>query len=164
MKKFIAIVMLVTVFYMAKAQDDEAMSKIESAKIGLITERLGLSPKQAQEFWPLYNQFMQERNSMRSEFQKQRSNLNEKNLSEEQRQRLIDLAFQFKERQLNLERQYSERLLKIISSKQLLALRKAEEDFRNMLLRKLQQRRMQQNQREQFGERLEKRREMRRNN
>ena len=164
MKKIIFI--LIVIFYANAgfSQDDEAMKKLESAKIGLITERLGLTPEQAEQFWPVYNEYLNRMKTLRSEFRQRRENLNEQELSEQERQKLIDLGFSFKERQIDLEKAYSERLLRIISSKQLLSLRKAEEDFRNMLLRRLQQRQMQQKRKEQFEDRIERRKEMRRNN
>ena len=107
---------------------------------------------------------MERMKSLRSEFRQRRQNLNEQSLTEQERQKLIDLGFQFKEKQISLEKAYSDRLLRIISSKQLLSLRKAEEDFRNMLLRRLQQRKMQQRRKEQFEDRIERRKELRRNN
>ena len=39
--------------------------QIEAARIGMITERLGLSPDQAQRFWPMYNEFSQKRQQIR---------------------------------------------------------------------------------------------------
>ena len=42
---------------LVRAQDNrmnkKAMQQIEAARIGMITERLGLSPDQAQRFWPM---------------------------------------------------------------------------------------------------------------
>jgi hypothetical protein len=49
-----------------------------------------------------------------------------------------------KERELGLDRNYSEKLTTVISNRQLLALRKAEDDFRQMLIERLKGRRDQQ--------------------
>ena len=164
MKKLLVVFVALFISWATFAQSEDDMKKIESARIGLITERLGLSPDQAREFWPLYNEYTERHKNLRQEFREKRENLAKGEPGEEERRQLIELGHQFKERQLNLEKDYSDRLLKVISSKQLLSLRKAEEDFKDMLLRRLQQQRANENRRQQMQERLENRREMQRNN
>jgi hypothetical protein len=136
-----------------KAQDNDALNKIESARIALITERLGLTPDQAERFWPLYNEFIQKRKELQQGLRQERENLDMNNLSEEQSQRLMNLAMDIKQRQLDLEKAYSQRLQHIISAQQVMALRKAEEDFRRMIIERLQERRMQQMRREEMMQR-----------
>ena len=48
MKNVIFILIIIFSTHLGFGQDDEAMKKLESAKIGLITERLGLTPEQAE--------------------------------------------------------------------------------------------------------------------
>jgi hypothetical protein len=50
------IVPLLFLFQLSFGQDRDARQKIESARIALITERLGLTPEQAEKFWPIYNE------------------------------------------------------------------------------------------------------------
>lgn len=143
MKKIIILCLsLLWVSSVAWAQDEaEARRKIESARIALITERLDLSPDQAEKFWPIYREYYQQRDALRKDFQDARGNVSRENLTEEESQRLLQLGMKMKEQQLTLEKKYSERLTNIISSRQLLALRKAEDDFRRMLLERLEKRR-----------------------
>jgi predicted oxidoreductase len=135
------------------AQDTESMNKIESARIALITQRLGLTPEQAEKFWPLYNEFIQKRKELQQGLQAERQKVDMNNLTEEQSQRLMDLAMEIKQRQLDLEKAYSQRMQLIITAQQVMALRKAEEDFRKMIIDRLQERRMQQTRREQMMQR-----------
>ena len=124
------------------AQDDaEARRKIESARIALITDRLDLTPEQAEKFWPVYREYNAQRNELRKEFQGARGNVSRENLTEEESQRLLNLGMKIKEQQLALEKKYADRLGSIISNRQLLALRTAEDDFRTMLLQRLEKRR-----------------------
>ncbi len=134
------------------AQNDEALRKIESAKIALITERLNLTPEQAEKFWPVYNEYFNRQREVRSEYTQLRKTIDPKTATEEENRQLLELGMQVKERQLQLEREYSERMLGVISNRQMVNLRKAEEDFRKMLVERVRQRnmqrqRMQQNQR-----------------
>ena len=123
------------------AQDEAARQKIESARIALITERLELTPDQAEKFWPIYREYQEKMNELRQEFQQARGNVRRQDLTEEESQRLLELGMKMKEQQLGMEKAYSERLTQIITNRQLLALRKAEDDFRRMLLERLEKRR-----------------------
>lgn len=131
------------------------MQKIESARIALITERLGLSPEQAERFWPLYNQYSQQKRQIRSEFTKARAGVDPRDMTEEESQRLMTLQFETRQKELNLEKEYANRLRDVISSQQLLNLRKAEDDFKRMLLQRIDQRRRQQLNRDRLQQRQE---------
>jgi len=137
------------------AQSKEAMKKIESARIALITERLNLTPEQAEKFWPVYREFNEQRRSLRMELRDARNNVDMSKLSEEESKSLMNLAFDIRERELNLEKQYGERLQNVISTQQLLQLKNAEKDFQQMLLKRLQNERQKQMQRQQMMQRRE---------
>jgi hypothetical protein len=154
MKKIIVILALWVSIYSLNAQNGDMRDKIESAKIALITERLGLSPDQAEKFWPVYREYSLQREDVRKEFISARRQLDGDQLSEEQSQKLLQMGMQLKERELNIDRNYSERLTKVISNRQMLELRKAEQDFKRMLLERLQQRNVN---RERINQRMQKR-------
>ncbi len=61
---------------------------------------------------------------------------------------LMTLSFQLKQNELNLEKDYSGRIMNIISAQQMLNLRKAEQDFRLLIINQLQQRRAMQQRKE----------------
>jgi hypothetical protein len=125
----------------AVAQDEDALKKVESARIALITERLELTPEQAEKFWPLYREYVAKRQDLRREYMDARKSVNHEKLTEEESKRLLNKGLELKERQLALDKLYSERLTNVITTRQILQLRKAEEDFRQMLLERLERRR-----------------------
>jgi len=137
------------------AQNKEAIKKIESARIALITDRLGLTPKQAERFWPLYNEFSKQKREIRQEVTTVRKQMDPKTITEKQSEELMDLQFDAKQKELNLEKEYTGRLRSVISSQQLFFLRKAENDFKRMLLQRIEQRRRQQINRERLLQRQE---------
>jgi len=139
----------------AFAQDKKAMQKIETARIALITERLELTPDQAEKFWPLYREYNQQRRQLRQEFKDTRQGVDRQNLTEEQSKELVAKAMDLKQRELNLEKQYAERMTQVISAQQILRLRNAEKDFQQMLLRRIQQQRERQNQNQKMMQRRE---------
>ena len=136
MKRFLVIAMMAA-FFGGFSQSPEALKKIEAAKIALITERLELTPAQAEKFWPIYREFGKQRQEIRRDFDQARKNFDPNKASEEENKKMLEMANQVKERQLKLEREYSQRILKVISTRQLNNLRKAENDFKEMLLRRI---------------------------
>lgn len=123
------------------AQDPEALKKIESARIALITERLELTPEQAEKFWPIYREYSNKREELRREFVEARRDVKRDNVTEEESKKLLEKGLDLKERQVSLERAYSEKFNKVITTRQILQLRKAEDDFRQMLLERVERRR-----------------------
>lgn len=151
---FLLVIPLGHLFAQDTALDTDQRSKIESARIALITERLGLTPDEAEKFWPLYNEFIEKRKGLRNEYNTAKSKLDPNTASEQEKKDLLNLGLKLKERQVDLEKNYSERMMKVISAQQVMALRKAEEDFRRMLLEQLERRR----------DRMERRQQIRENN
>lgn len=163
-KLLLATILLIITMTMVHAQDDEARQRIESAKIALISERLGLTPEDAQKFWPIYNEYSQKRRENHMEFAKARRNFNPETATEQETEAMLKLGREVKERQLKLEGEYSDRMLKVIDSKQLMSLQNAERDFKRMLLDRLDQRRQQQNQNDQLRRQNNERLRNKRNN
>ena len=154
-KLIFIIVPLMFLVQFSFGQNKEARQRIESARIALITERLGLTPEQAEKFWPVYNEYNIHRKNLVQEMQNARKNVDMNNMSEEQGRELMKLGMDIKERQLQLEKTYSDRLTEVISTKQMLSLRKAEEDFRKMIIQRLEERKRQQMRRDQMINRRE---------
>ncbi|MDN4164857.1 hypothetical protein QWY31_05050 [Cytophagales bacterium LB-30] len=160
MKKIlIYIILCMGLNTVAQAQEKEALKKIESARIALISERLALTPEQAEKFWPVYREYTQKRQALRQELQQARRGIDGHEMTEEESKALLEVGLDVKERELHLDKEYSERLLTVISSKQLMALRIAEEDFRKMLIKQLERREQGMEKREKNNERMKYRRE-----
>jgi hypothetical protein len=158
MKKFIIMVLMLTSGILAEAQQDtdqnqrdpKAMEKIQALRTAYISEKLGLTPAQAEKFWPVYREFTQERAKLRDQFKEAQRNINPANPNPKAEQDLVNLGLEVKQKELNLEKDYSGRLMKVITAQQVLNLRKAEQEFRELVMQQLQQRRMMQQRKENF--------------
>ena len=155
MKRVSIILMLFLISFGVFAQNKDAMKKIESARIALITERLGLSPAQAEKFWPVYREYNIERREIRQEFRTERQKVDMKNLTEEQSKQLVQKSMEVKQSELNLEKEYSRRLSDVITTQQLFKLNNAEKDFRQMVLKRIQDQRQKQDQNQKMMQRRE---------
>lgn len=137
----IAILFFVSSFCFSQAPSPEALKKIESARIAFLTHRLDLSPKQAKEFWPLYNDFSQKRRHLRREYITLSKTLKQNQLTEAEGKKLLVTRMQLKEKGLTLEKTYAKKLTEVIGARKLISLQEAETDFRKLLLKRLQKRR-----------------------
>ncbi len=167
MNRFIYILLFGLISLSSFAQDTEdeippqgdkaAKEKIKAARIGLITQRLGLTPEQAEKFWPIYNEFASKRQELVKEY-KQAERTTPK-ADPKQQEALVNLGLKLKQDEVALEKEYSGKMLNVISAQQILNLRQAEKDFRKIILNQLQQRRMLQDRRENFRDRNQRLRE-----
>jgi len=136
--------------------DPKAEQKIKAAHAAYITERLGLTPDEAEKFWPIYREYAQKRQELRQQFRDAKK-------KGENEQTLLDLDLKIKQQELDLEKDYSGRLQKIITPQKLMNLRQAEGDFRKLLLRQIQQRHLQQDRKQQQRDRTQQRLQQRNN-
>lgn len=138
--------------------DPKAMEKIRAARVAYITERLKLTPEEAEKFWPIYTEFADKRTQLRQEFEQARKTQDPSANDEESQRKLIDLGLKLKQQELDLEKEYSSRLLQTISAQKLMNLKPAEEDFRNLILRQIQQRQLQEDRKDLMRDKVEQQR------
>ncbi len=155
MKRVHIFFMLFFISFGIFAQNKDAMKKIESARIALITERLGLTPDQAEKFWPVYREYNLQRREIREQFRTEREQADVQNMSEEESKQLVQKSMDMKQKELNLEKEYSKRLTEVISTQQLFKLKNAEKDFQQMLLNRIQEQRQMQDQNQKMMQRRE---------
>ncbi|HWH63238.1 MAG TPA: hypothetical protein VNS50_08190 [Ginsengibacter sp.] len=127
MKKYLLILLFIISgsFSILKAQvpDEETRAeKIQSLKIAFITQKLQLTPDEAQKFWPVYNQYDKEVHSIESD-----NDPNHPPLYKE-------------EKLLDTRKKYLGSFEKILGQDKTNRLFNAEKDFRGLLIRRLQNR------------------------
>jgi hypothetical protein len=56
--------------YFCHAQNDNVnLNRVEAAKMAYITRQVGITPEEAQRFWPIYNNYSQEIRRARKDYQ-----------------------------------------------------------------------------------------------
>ena len=115
--------------------------KIKTLKIAFITEKLNLSEKEAQQFWPIYNRFEEQSSKLKREGFEKRRNINFETLSEEEAKQLLkDIRLNESKRQ-SLENNFIDDLTKVISAKKIILLHKIEDDFKRKMIDEYKRRR-----------------------
>ncbi len=136
--------------------DPAAREKINAARVAYITERLALTPAEAEKFWPLYREFTEKQRELRHQFNQARK-------QGKPADELLDLEYKLKQQNLDLEKDYSGKIRQTISPEKLMNLRRAEEDFRKLVLQQVQQRQMQQQRRDIQRDRIQQKQQQRNN-
>ncbi|KEO74531.1 Spy/CpxP family protein refolding chaperone [Anditalea andensis] len=108
--------------------------KLESARIAFITNRLSLTPGQAEKFWPLYNQNMQKRRELMREMSKI-NRMDVKEITEKNATELINRKLDIQQNLLDIEKTFMKEIIEVITPSQALQLGGVNRDFTRQLYR-----------------------------
>ncbi len=126
----------------AFAQPDGKMKeRIKAQKIAFITERLNLTPDEAQKFWPIYNAFDETANKIRMEDlrdikKEMRSN---KDMSDAEADALLAKLLAAEEKMHNAKTTLVNDLKSVIPSRKIILLKAGEDEFNRKLLERLRE-------------------------
>ncbi len=138
MKRYLLI--LILLFSVpALAQNGKLRDRIKSQRIAFITQKLSLTPDEAQKFWPVYNQFTDELDRVKQEMNKSRRSTNDNltSMTEKDIEKALELDLLNQQKVIDLQRKYQSELKKVIPSKKIALLYKAEHDFKVTLLKRM---------------------------
>jgi len=150
MKKVLVISILFLSSLGISAQRQNNFEKIKALKTAYITDKVGLTSKEAEVFWPVYNKFERELyqlkvKSRRKLMQEIKSKGGVNQLTETEADILLQRYKKLNENIFLKEQEKIRALEKVLDAKKLLKLYRAEETFKKELLNKLKQRRIQGN-------------------
>lgn len=119
------------------AQDKPDKEKIKTLKVAFITERLELSSKEAQLFWPIYNEHETNMEVLRKKEWTQVHNKIKQasTLTEKEADDLLEMYYTLEKEKQDSDAQFFTNLRNIISSKKTLLLIQSEHDFKRQLMR-----------------------------
>jgi hypothetical protein len=142
-KYILTLIVACSAYLAANAQGDvdERLEKFQSNKIAFITEKLKLTPKEAQIFWPVYNEFDTKRQNLNKErleaaknYQKNQNTLTEKEASD-----LADLLISLQKKEALLAEEYNTKFKGVLPATKVVKLYQAELQFKRELLKKLKE-------------------------
>ena len=123
--------------------DPSKRERLEALKVAYLTQELNLTPEEAQQFWPLYNEMTQKMRSIRKEQRGNRMNAkkNFDSLSDEALAEAIDRELEFEQHELDLKKEYTAKFKRILPIKKVAKLHTAEKEFRRELLQSAREKR-----------------------
>lgn len=146
MKAIKLIPLFIILSSLASGQPDEGRGrgkkddKIESLKIGFLTQRLNLTPEESQKFWPVFNQFENEMKALRENRKDGPPDVD--NMSDKDAEKFVDDELGRRQKELDVMKKYHSQFKQVLPIRKVAKLYGAQEEFKRELLRKLQERKM----------------------
>jgi hypothetical protein len=127
----------------AQIDPEQREERVKAYRVAMFTETLRLTSDEAQGFWPVYNDYLDKREQVQQQLKptKQLDAMSD-NEVEDQIRRHFDL----KQRELDLEKELYQNLRKVLPLRKIAKLPAAEREFRESLVKKLQELRQQRKQ------------------
>lgn len=125
--------------YSQGRKQQERMEALNARKIAFITQHMSLSPEEARVFWPLYNEYSEQRDEL---LHQQFGIGNKKEVSKMSATEIAEYAeceVTRLEESAKLKREFHEELKDILSIEKIALLYEAERDFNRMIFREARQ-------------------------
>jgi len=139
MKKLLFIAFLLLLTTSSVVSQKMNRQKITLLKTAFITDAIVLKPKEAEKFWPVYNQYSKQLQQLK--FKLEGGKIREinvaggvENISEANAQEIINQSLVFEKEIYETKIKMVKELSKIISAQQIVKLQKAERDFNKRIL------------------------------
>jgi len=115
---------------------EQREERIHAYRIAIFTEILQLTPDEAQGFWPVYNAFLSRREELNQQY---RPSKQLDAMSDNEVEDVIKRHFERQQKDIDLEKQLFQDLRKVLPVRKIARLPHAEREFRESLLKKLQE-------------------------
>jgi hypothetical protein len=118
---------------------DRSRELIQSHKIAFITDRVELTPEEAQRFWPVFNEYQDKREMVQKEMFKDFDirDMDVDALTDEEATEIADNQIIKAQKLLDVQKEYHLQFKAILPIRKVLKLYQAEKEFQHELLRKI---------------------------
>jgi hypothetical protein len=120
----------------AQVDPEQREARLAAFRAEVFTRVLNLTPEEAQQFWPVYNEYTDKREQVQQDLRpgKQLDQMSDAEVEEQ-----IKRHFDMKQRELELEKEAYQKLRKVLPVRKVAKLPLAEREFRESLVKKLQE-------------------------
>lgn len=143
MKKLVLILRftLLTVSYLfaqhGMKPDDDWIQKIKAEKVAFLTTKLQLTPEEAQNFWPVYNEFENKRFEIHMERREMEHKTMEEtdDMNEDQLKAVSEKYINLFQKEADLMKEYNKKFFQVLPPQKVVMFYDVENDFRSHMLR-----------------------------
>lgn len=137
MKRLFFIVLIVSVFIpRVQAQDGEMADRIKALRAEVYTRVLNLTSDEAEKFWPVFNEYVANKENLQKQL-KPENDLD--GMSDQEVEEYVKKYFEIRQKEFDLEKDLVQKLRKVLPIRKIAKLPKAEREFRESLLKRLQE-------------------------
>lgn len=118
------------------ANMQEKKEKIKALKVAYLTNKLSLTPDEAEKFWPVYNEYQDKLMQLRYDKMKEARNVQDNldAMSDDDVAAYLDNRMKSKKEELDLETEYMNKIRKVLPIRKVALLIQAEHDFRSEIM------------------------------
>lgn len=145
MNKFIVLIVLPLIQGITgiKAQEEkQTLNVIQTQRIAFFNQKMGLTPKEAEKFWPLYNEYAKKKEAYGAEKRRLVNNFesNSGTMTENDIDVTIRKFVQLSKDETSLFEEYNRKFREILPASKVFKLYLAENQFKEWLLRQIKMR------------------------
>lgn len=129
--KYITLTLLILgMSFGSSAQEKEKKENRKAKKIAFITQKLDLTPAEAEKFWPVYNEAETERIALRKEHKAAKPDKKISEMTDTEVETLIDKGLEMQQKELDLRKKYHAKFKEILPIKKVAKLIHLEHEFK----------------------------------
>ena len=119
---------------------EKRKEKVEALKRSYYSEKLALSPAEAEKFWPIYNEFSKKEDALRKEGKGDKKKGEQPNFTEKEALTEIDRIAVQKKSHIDLETQFLKDCMPVLGASRTMQLTQIDRDFQRELLEHMRER------------------------
>lgn len=142
MRKKVGYTLLVC-FFVISLSAQTKRDHIQAQKVAFFTQKLDLSPKEAEKFWPVFNTYQEEKNKL-NRAQRElalRYNRNSAVMTDAEVSEILNQYINYQKQETKLLEEYNEKFKQILPERKVMMIYIVEVQFKNHLLRQLKENR-----------------------
>ncbi len=120
----------------AQVDPERRNERLQSFRAAIFTEVLRLTPEEAQGFWPIYNEYLENREKMLEALRPQKQL---EAMSDNEVEDVIKRHFEIRQRELDMEKELFQKMRRVLPPRKIALLPMAERTFRERLVTRLQE-------------------------
>ena len=136
---FVIVILFCSLHLHAQRQMDQKMiEEIKSKKVAFLTDQVGITSKEGEKFWPVYNQLEKERYDLMDKRRDLEESTDDKAVkSEDYYRKLANEIVAFHVREGKMIEEYNVKFLSILPAEKVVRLYRSERKFRSYLMQEM---------------------------
>ncbi|MFM7728541.1 MAG: hypothetical protein ACKO7B_17715 [Flavobacteriales bacterium] len=118
---------------------EKRKEKVEALKRSYYSEKLALTPSEAEKFWPIYNEFRKKEETLRKEGKGDKKKGEEPKYNEKEALAEIDRVAQQKKAHIDLETQFLKDCMPVLGPERVMHLERIDREFQRELLQHMKE-------------------------
>jgi len=145
LKSFILLLIILSSVIIVNGQETKSKSEkeqeIKSQKIAFFTDKIGLTPEEAQIFWPIYNSYWAKKNKIIADRKDQMTYFadNSENMSNDEMIKYADQYIHYEMKLAELLDEYHKKFKEILPIDKVMKIYLADYEFKTYLLKKIRE-------------------------